>query len=80
MRFIKGLIYGAALMYFFDPDRGRSRRAHIRDKALGFRNELGRRARGRVVDARNRLQGTVAEMRGAGRSRRGQQRLQRTGS
>lgn len=66
MGFVKGLICGAALMYFFDPDRGRSRRAYLRDKSLSYRNELARRSRGRVADVRNRVQGTVAEMRRAG--------------
>jgi len=65
---------GAALMYLFDPDRGRTRRAYLRDKTVRLRNELGRRARGRVMDTRNRFQGTLAEMRRGGRSPEQQQR------
>ena len=30
---------GAALMYLFDPDRGRTRRALMRDKAVGLSND-----------------------------------------
>jgi len=39
--YIKGLMVGAALMYLFDPDRGRTRRAYLRDKTVRLRNELG---------------------------------------
>jgi hypothetical protein len=70
MTFIKGVICGAALMYFLDPDRGRSRRAYVRDRSVRFRNELARRSRGRMMDARNRVHGTIAEMRRSGRGRR----------
>ena len=33
-----GLALGGAAMYFFDPDRGRRRRALVRDKAVGATN------------------------------------------
>jgi hypothetical protein len=56
-----GVAAGAALMYFFDPDRGRRRRALLRDKAVGMSNDLGEAATGAARDLRNRAQGVVAE-------------------
>jgi uncharacterized membrane protein len=54
---------GAALMYFFDPSRGKRRRAGVRDQAKGtwndFTGELDKARR----DAFNRTQGLVAGMR-----------------
>ena len=52
---------GAALMYFFDPDRGRRRRALVRDKveAAGNKVEIYAEQMGR--DIRNRAYGVVAE-------------------
>lgn len=56
-----GIGVGAALMYFFDPDRGRRRRALVRDKveaagnkATGYAEKMGR-------DIRNRAYGMAAE-------------------
>lgn len=56
-----GVAAGAALMYFLDPDRGRRRRALLRDKAVGLSNDLGEAATGTARDLRNRAQGLVAE-------------------
>jgi hypothetical protein len=56
-----GVAAGAALMYFFDPDMGRRRRALLRDKAVGMSNDLGEAATGAARDLRNRTQGLVAE-------------------
>lgn len=56
-----GMAAGAALMYFFDPDMGRRRRALLRDKAVGTANDLGEAATGAARDLRNRAQGVVAE-------------------
>ena len=58
---IVGVGVGAALMYFFDPDRGRRRRALVRDKveAAGNKAELYAEKMGR--DIRNRAYGVVAE-------------------
>lgn len=54
---------GATLMYFFDPDRGRRRRALVRDQAA----HAGHRMQGAVEagarDLRNRAQGYGASMR-----------------
>jgi hypothetical protein len=56
-----GMAAGAALMYFLDPDRGRRRRALLRDQAVGLSNDLGDAATGTARDLRNRAQGLVAE-------------------
>lgn len=61
-----GVGIGAALMYVFDPDNGRRRRAIARDKTFGAAKEaidavenktrkLGDRARGAVAEARGVL-------------------------
>ena len=58
---LTGVTVGAGLMYLFDPERGRRRRALLRDRALSLSNQtgdvLGRRAR----DLSNRAQGVAAE-------------------
>jgi osmotically-inducible protein OsmY len=58
-----GIAYGAGMMYMLDPDKGMSRRARIRDKMVGIRNEarwqFGRRMRYLL----HRAQGAVAETR-----------------
>lgn len=58
---VGGLGLGAALMYLFDPDRGRRRRALIRDKAEGVANKAGDYAGKMSRDVRNRAYGLVAE-------------------
>lgn len=58
---VGGLGLGAALMYLFDPDRGRGRRALIRDKAEGAANKAGDYAEKMSRDIRNRAYGLVAE-------------------
>lgn len=66
--FAAGVALGAVLMYVLDPDRGRRRRALIRDQAVHVGHEfgdLGEDARGRATDLRNRAQGVVAETRRA---------------
>ncbi len=42
-RFVRGALLGAAAMYFFDPARGRSRRASTRDRTLGVARRAARR-------------------------------------
>lgn len=52
---------GAALMYFFDPDRGRRRRALVRDKVEAAGNKVDIYAGKMSRDIRNRAYGVVAE-------------------
>lgn len=60
-----GLGAGIAAMYLLDPDRGRARRALLRDK-LGKWMRQGRdAASGRAKDLRNRTVGVMAEVRSA---------------
>jgi uncharacterized membrane protein len=60
-----GLGLGAGLMYLFDPDRGRRRRARLRDAAVHLVNAaddaIGKTAR----DLSNRASGFVAEINSA---------------
>ncbi|MGQ0763715.1 MAG: hypothetical protein ACT4OT_17105 [Acidobacteriota bacterium] len=58
---IGGLGLGAALMYLFDPDRGRGRRELIREKAEGAANKAGEYAENMSRDLRNRAHEVVAE-------------------
>jgi BON domain len=57
-----GIGIGAALMYFFDPDRGRRRRALLRDKLVSCTNQTEMYAGKAARDLRNRAQGLVAEL------------------
>jgi len=57
--FIKGIAIGAGFMYLFDPDRGRSRRALIRDKAVHYWNEAGDAVESKTRDLSNRAQGLI---------------------
>jgi uncharacterized membrane protein len=61
--FIKGLIYGAAGMYYFDPQLGTRRRALLRDQCIHLFNKTGDAADATLRDVQNRLYGTYAELR-----------------
>ena len=52
---------GAALMYFYDPQLGRRRRATLRDGALGASHRASHWLDVAIRDAQNRLEGTAAE-------------------
>src|SRR5262245_42119676 len=52
---------GAALMYFFDPDRGKRRRALVRDKVEAAGNKATDYAEKMGRDIRSRAYGVVAE-------------------
>jgi len=56
-----GLGLGATLMYFFDPDRGRRRRALLRDQLLHAGRRLREARRITAVDVSNRSYGLWAE-------------------
>lgn len=59
---------GAALMYYFDPDRGRRRRSLVRDQLVhaAHRAQAGMDAGAR--DLRNRASGALAALRADGRA------------
>jgi CBS domain-containing protein/osmotically-inducible protein OsmY len=50
---------GAGLMYLFDPNRGRTRRAIARDKAAGWYNASGEAVARTTQDLRNRAAGVA---------------------
>lgn len=59
---IAGLGLGAGLMYFYDPRRGRRRRALVRDQVNSFMNRTDDALEVAVEDLRNRTRGVLAEM------------------
>ena len=52
---------GAALMYLFDPNGGRRRRALVRDKAVGISNDVRQTVESKSRDLANRAQGFIHE-------------------
>lgn len=54
---------GAAAAYFFDPDRGRRRRALLRDQTAHARHKLQNAVAATVADVSNRAQGYRASLR-----------------
>jgi len=56
---------GAGVMFLMDPQRGRTRRARLRDKAVRTVHEVEDAARGRTMDAAHRAAGALAEVRSA---------------
>ena len=56
-----GVGAGLGLMYLLDPDRGARRRALIRDKAVGLKNDIAQMAESKAADVRNRAQGLLHE-------------------
>jgi hypothetical protein len=61
--FMKGAAIGAGLMYFFDPELGKRRRALVRDQLYHWSVRSCHVADARWRDMQNRMQGTIAEMR-----------------
>jgi Putative phospholipid-binding domain. len=53
---------GAVLMYLFDPDSGRCRRARLRDKLTSTVNKMRKSIRATSKDLGNRASGVVAEV------------------
>ena len=58
---VGGVGLGAALMYFFDPDRGKRRRALVRDKFEAAGNKASCYAGKMGRDIRNRAYGMASE-------------------
>ena len=52
---------GAGLMYLFDPDRGKRRRAKVRNKAMHIKRVASDYAGKTQRDVRNRISGVIAE-------------------
>jgi hypothetical protein len=69
---VGGIGAGAALMFLLDPDRGRRRRALIRDKAVGLSHDFQRAVHKKSTHLSNRAQGLLHEAKvvGGGRTRR----------
>jgi hypothetical protein len=61
LRILAGVGVGAGLMYLLDPKRGAGRRALIRDKAIGIKNDLAEMAEKQAAHMRNRAQGLLHE-------------------
>lgn len=62
-----GLGLGAALMYVLDPERGKRRRAVVRDKAVRVTKRTGDSLGSRSRDWRNRAKGVAAEVKSLAR-------------
>lgn len=58
-----GVAIGAALVFLLDPDRGRRRRAVLRDKSLHYARIARERQQGRLRHAAHRAQGAIAALR-----------------
>ena len=56
-----GIVIGATLMYIFDPQNGRRRRATLSDQLTSKVNHLSDDAAAKARDLRNRAQGVIAE-------------------
>jgi hypothetical protein len=54
---------GAGLAYMLDPDRGRHRRARMRDRAVALTNRMSDTLEGQSRHWSNRARGVVAEAR-----------------
>jgi len=59
---LSGAAMGAGLMYFLDPDRGRRRRALLRDQIISCNRQWGDFFRTAGRDLRNRIEGVSAEI------------------
>ncbi|MGH9602398.1 MAG: hypothetical protein ACRD24_08400 [Terriglobales bacterium] len=63
--FLFGFGVGAGLMFLLDPDRGRDRRAKIQQKTVGTLKEMQHKAAETAEDVARRARGLVAEARRA---------------
>lgn len=62
-----GLGLGAALMYVLDPERGRRRRALVKDKAVKVTHKTGDALGAKSRDWKNRAAGVAAEVKSLAR-------------
>jgi len=62
-----GTALGAAAMYLFDPERGRRRRALVRDQLVQSGHKLQDAAQSTAADVRNRAEGYASTLRSASR-------------
>jgi len=61
MNVLSAIGLGASLMYFFDPDRGRRRRALLRDQTIGAGHRFEHFLSAACCDLQQRVQGTLWE-------------------
>jgi uncharacterized membrane protein len=60
---LAGIGIGAGMMYLFDPDRGKRRRALVRDQMVHLVHQTNEAVEMTERDLRQRFQGTLAELR-----------------
>jgi osmotically-inducible protein OsmY len=60
-----GAVFGATVMYFCDPHRGKSRRTRLQEKAASAAKRGGHELAKKAEDVLNRAKGAVAEARAA---------------
>jgi hypothetical protein len=60
-RFLKGLLVGGGVVYFFDPQLGRGRRAKAREQMISMRRQLLNQAEKKVKYEAGKLEGEVYE-------------------
>ena len=58
---LAGVGVGLGLMYLLDPERGARRRALIREKAIGMKNDITEMAEKKATHMRNKAQGLLHE-------------------
>ena len=61
--FLAGALFGAAVAFMIDPDRGKRRRAFVRDQLVSGAHSLDDTVTGVSIDARNRTRGMLHEAR-----------------
>jgi len=59
---LSGVGWGAALMYAFDPERGKRGRARLRDKLVSASNKAADAVRTTARDLRNHASGLYASI------------------
>lgn len=61
LTFLGGIAIGLGTMYLLDPQKGNYRRALLRDKAVGLKNDVVETVSGKAEDLSNRAQGLIHE-------------------